>query len=70
MRFNGRALKDIREKRGLTQEQLAARSGVTVGTISQLERGVREPTLIVVSKIAAELGITITRLLQEPEAVA
>lgn len=70
MKFSGQALKAARERADLTQEQLASRCGTTVGTISQLERDLREPTLTTIAKIAAELGIPMTSLLTTPETVA
>ncbi len=35
------ALQQMRAARGLTQEELAERSGVSIRTISDIERGVR-----------------------------
>lgn len=41
----GRALQDIRKKKGLTQEKLGEEAGVTTVTISRIERGVLIPSL-------------------------
>jgi transcriptional regulator with XRE-family HTH domain len=71
MKFNGQALKTIRDKAGLTQEQLAAASGATFGTINRLENGHVQPTLATVQKIADALGVEPTELLTlNGEAVA
>lgn len=35
----GHRLAEIRHSRGLTQQQIAARMGVTKGRVSQIERG-------------------------------
>lgn len=63
MKFSAEALQAARTAKHLTQEQLAQRCGTTVGTISQLERGLREPTLATLGKLAAELDVTATSLL-------
>ena len=39
MRVNGARMRMLREKRGYTQGQLAAHSGVSQGHISNMERG-------------------------------
>lgn len=71
MKFNRQALKDARDAKGLTQEQLAVAAGATFGTISKLERGAAgEPRLSTLTKIAAVLEIPVSQLLTETEAVA
>ena len=42
---------------GLTQEQLAARMGITQQTVANWERGARNPKLATIRKIADALGI-------------
>jgi transcriptional regulator with XRE-family HTH domain len=65
MKFNGQALKDARESRGLTQEQLAVAAGATFGTISKLERGAPgEPRLSTITKIAEALEVPVSQLLE------
>ena len=64
MKFDGRALLNLRTEQGLTQEELAAACGTTFSTISRLERGAQgEPTLGTVQKIADALGVEPTALL-------
>lgn len=41
----GQAIQRIRQKRGLTQEQVAERAGVAPNTISRIERGALVPAL-------------------------
>lgn len=51
-------LRELRQKLGLTQEQLAERSGIDQTTISTLERDSNaNPTWDTVSKIARALGV-------------
>jgi transcriptional regulator with XRE-family HTH domain len=52
----GRALSEFRRQRGLTQEELAFRSGVHVTYVSQLERGLKSPSLATVEALAHALG--------------
>jgi transcriptional regulator with XRE-family HTH domain len=61
-RFGSR-IRDLRRERGLTLEELAARSGVSRAMISKLERGEKNPTLVVAAKVAEGLGITLSHLM-------
>ena len=47
----------LRKERGWSQEELADRAGLHRTYISGVERGVRNPTITVVAKIAAALGV-------------
>ena len=59
----GRRLKMFRERRGMTQEELAARSGVARGTIANLETGVRSGLQIENAvKLADALGVSLDLL--------
>jgi transcriptional regulator with XRE-family HTH domain len=55
-------LKDQREARGLTQQELSERSGVPRPTLAHLESGQGNPTLSVLSKVAGALGVGIEAL--------
>jgi transcriptional regulator with XRE-family HTH domain len=55
-------LKDLREARGLTQQELSDRSGVPRPTLAHLESGQGNPTLSVLIKVASSLGIGIEAL--------
>lgn len=55
----GEQIKNIRKAAGLTQKQLAEKAGVAAISIQQYERGVREPKLEAVRRIAIALGITV-----------
>lgn len=60
----GQIVKQKRLKMGLSQVQLADRSGVLQTTISAIERGV-DPTGKTLKKLAIALNITVDDLLQE-----
>lgn len=51
----GHRLAEIRRSRGLTQQQLAERMGVTKGRVSQIEQG-KVSGLDVLARYAAALG--------------
>ena len=59
----GYKIKDFREAKGMTQEELAKKSGVSRGTISALENGTeRTTTTKTLINIAKALDTTVDRL--------
>jgi transcriptional regulator with XRE-family HTH domain len=54
----------LREGRDLSQEELAFEAELHRTYISGVERGVRNPTVTVVAKIAKALGVTPDQLLR------
>lgn len=63
----GLRVRELREARGLSLRDLAARCGVSAPMLSQVERGGTSPTLAVAAKIAAGLGLTLSGLLRLDE---
>jgi transcriptional regulator with XRE-family HTH domain len=61
----GANLARIRQEKGLTQEQLAERSGFSQQYLSGLERGRRNPTIVTVYEVAQALGVRPADLLDE-----
>ncbi|MFE7132208.1 helix-turn-helix domain-containing protein [Streptomyces sp. NPDC057638] len=62
----GNRLRDVRKRRGLTQQGLARGSGVSVSLIRDLEQGVREDTrLETVRKLAQTLRVPTSHLMVE-----
>lgn len=55
----GLNLQRLRREAGLSQEELAGRSGVHQTYLSGVERGIRNPTVTVLQKIAVALGLDI-----------
>lgn len=51
-------LKDARRKRGFTQEQLAARSGLSQSMIARIEGGDRSYSMGSLQKLAKALGLS------------
>lgn len=59
----GEVLAEFRQRAGFSQEGLADRAGVHRTYVSQLERGLKSPTLDVLLRLASALGIQPSRLL-------
>ena len=57
-----RNMQALRRERGWSQEELAHRAGLHRTYISGVERGVRNPTVSVLDKIAGAFEVTIGRL--------
>jgi transcriptional regulator with XRE-family HTH domain len=53
----GRVLRDARKAAGLTQEQLALKAGVERNYVSLIERGINQPTIRMLFKLANALDI-------------
>lgn len=51
-------LQQLRAKAGFTQEELARRSGLSVGAVRNYEQGIREPYWRVVVQMAKALGVS------------
>lgn len=60
----GKKLKEIRLKKDLSQGDVAKILGVHRTYISGLERGVRNPSLLTVQKVAKALGIKSKELIE------
>lgn len=58
----GSAIRQLREKRGETQESLATRASTTLSTLSLIERGLANPTWSTVRSIAEALGVSMGEL--------
>jgi transcriptional regulator with XRE-family HTH domain len=60
-------LKALREARGLTQDGLARAAGLTVSTVTKLERPGKEPSWDTAKKLAKALGVTLDELADEED---
>lgn len=58
----GEAIRQLRRKRGATQKSLAEDAGLTVATLSLIERGLANPTWDSVKKIAAALDLSMAEM--------
>jgi len=53
----GRNVRQLRQDRGLTQEQLAFEAQLDLTYVGGIERGRRNPSLLVLVRLAAALGV-------------
>jgi transcriptional regulator with XRE-family HTH domain len=63
-RLVGTNIRRIRQTRGLTQEELAFRSEIDLTYLGGIERGRRNPSLLVMARIAEALSVRLTDLLK------
>lgn len=68
MRALGRRVRAERQRRGLSLAELAGRTGVSRSMLSDVERGAKAPTVLVLDRIATGLDTSIARLLGEEQA--
>jgi len=61
----GNKIKKLRMQRGLTLEELAARSELTKGFLSQLERDLTSPSISTLCDILEALGTTLSEFFKE-----
>ena len=58
----GAKVRELRSAQGLSQEELAARANLDRTYISQVERAVKNVTIVSLDKIATGLGVTLAEL--------
>ncbi|MBS0384574.1 MAG: helix-turn-helix transcriptional regulator [Proteobacteria bacterium] len=63
-RLVGRNVQRLRSDKGWSQEELADEAGLHRTYISGVERGVRNPTIVIVAKLASALGVNPSDLLK------
>jgi transcriptional regulator with XRE-family HTH domain len=60
----GENVRQLRKAKGLTQEQLAFEAALDLTYIGGIERGRRNPSLLVMARIADALGAPLADLIQ------
>ena len=65
--FFGNRVRDERQRKGLSQEELAVRAGVHRTYIGMIERAEKNITLVNIERIAVALEMEICELFQQPE---
>lgn len=58
----GENVRRLREKRGVSQEELADSAGLHRTYVSGVERGVRNPTIVVLERFAIALDVELSAL--------
>ena len=58
----GKRVRELRKARGLSQEELAHRAGIHWTYLGGIERGVRNPALVNIGRIARALRVPLVEL--------
>jgi transcriptional regulator with XRE-family HTH domain len=66
----GRAIRAIRNEKGISQNHLAEATGFTQGWISDTENGKRNPSWTNIGRLAYGLGVSIAELAAQAEALS
>lgn len=66
----GKAVKAVRTAQGLTQEDLAAKADLQPTYISDVERGVPNPSWDVIARIAEGIGIPVATIAAQYDELA
>lgn len=61
----GRNVRKIRQQRRMTQEKLAFEAEIDLTYMGGIERGKRNPSLLVMARIAEALSVPLTKLLSD-----
>lgn len=59
----GQRLRELRQQKKLTQEDLADKAGMHFTYIGQIERGIRNPSLVNLYKLSKALKVSAGKLL-------
>ncbi len=65
----GARVKRLRDAAGLSQEQLGELCGMHLSAVSRLERGLRDPRLTTIARVAGALEVTPAELIADVRAV-
>lgn len=63
----GKAIRQLREKKGLTQEAVAHGAGITTATLGVIERGLSNPTWATLKGIGKALGASMVEIAAKTE---
>jgi transcriptional regulator with XRE-family HTH domain len=60
----GKVISSLRQSAGLSQEELAERASIHRTYVSQIERGLKSPTIAVLLKLSKALKTTPSKIMQ------
>ena len=60
----GKVLRALRTERGLSQEALALEAGIQRNYVSLIERGINQPTIKIIFKLAAALEMKPSQVIE------
>jgi transcriptional regulator with XRE-family HTH domain len=66
----GAAVKSMREEADVTQEELAERAGTTKSSVSRIENEEQAPSLDMLDRLAAALGVKVYQIMARAEGTA
>lgn len=66
----GARLRALRTEQGLSVNELAMRAGVSVGTVSQVERNKANPSVRILERLRQALSVPLSALLEADDAVS
>jgi transcriptional regulator with XRE-family HTH domain len=69
VRAVGASVRTARKRRGLTLQELADRTGVSMSMLSMLERGVASPSIGTLVSVSSALGLHMSQLFQDASAL-
>jgi transcriptional regulator with XRE-family HTH domain len=61
----GKNVRKIRQQRRMTQEKLAFEAEIDLTYVGGIERGKRNPSLLVMARIAKALSVPLTKLIAD-----
>jgi transcriptional regulator with XRE-family HTH domain len=65
----GKALRELRQQKGMSQEGLAEAAGLDRSFVSLVERGIQSPNIVVLLKIAEVLKVPAATLVARTEEI-
>jgi transcriptional regulator with XRE-family HTH domain len=63
----GQAVRELRNKKGMTQEEVAEAGGLPPTYISDIERGVRNPSYEALLALAGGMGVKLSEIVARSE---
>ena len=64
MTVKGNKIRELREERGLTLNELSKKAGLSISYLSEIERGSKKPSLKTIDKIAKALNVNKAQILE------
>ncbi|MEZ2141998.1 helix-turn-helix transcriptional regulator [Bradyrhizobium sp. DN5] len=64
----GKIISGLRHSAGLSQEELADRAGIHRTYVSQIERGLKSPTIVMLLRLSKALETTPSKIMRQLEA--
>ena len=66
-RVFGEVVRELRQHRGISQENLAVAAGVDRAYMGGIERGIRNPSLTTIARVATGLGMPLNEVFKAVE---